>query len=234
MISILVQNRSLDVDNELFILRNWWDVVKALFVSDVRLNAKPIMTKRPTFDMHLIFRVADETNSMTVTCTAMLLMSIGLINSRWHVVLRIPYWFGLQVTISRYHYLVNHGKTSMFEYMHKCIRMLKFNRCSVSHSCNSRTKPCRRRIVIYALNKLRPRQDDRSFTDAILKMPFLNENVWISLKISLNYISKDPLNDISSLVWITAWRWPGDMTLSEPLAISLMRHICVTRPQWIN
>ena len=31
-----------------------------------------------------------------------------------------------------------------------------------------------------------------------------------------------------------AWRLPGDKTLSEPIMVSLLTHICVTRPQWVN
>ena len=31
-----------------------------------------------------------------------------------------------------------------------------------------------------------------------------------------------------------AWRLPGDKPLSEPMMISLLTHICVTRPQWVN
>ena len=31
-----------------------------------------------------------------------------------------------------------------------------------------------------------------------------------------------------------AWRRPGDKPLSEPMMVSLMTHICVTRPQWVN
>ena len=34
--------------------------------------------------------------------------------------------------------------------------------------------------------------------------------------------------------FITAWRRPGDKRLSEPMIISLLTHICVTRPQWVN
>ena len=29
-----------------------------------------------------------------------------------------------------------------------------------------------------------------------------------------------------------AWRWPGDKPLSDPMMVSLLTHICVTRPQW--
>ena len=31
-----------------------------------------------------------------------------------------------------------------------------------------------------------------------------------------------------------AWRRPGDKPLSEPTMVSLLTHICVTRPQWVN
>ena len=31
-----------------------------------------------------------------------------------------------------------------------------------------------------------------------------------------------------------AWRQPGDKPLSEPMMVSLLMHIYVTRPQWVN
>ena len=33
---------------------------------------------------------------------------------------------------------------------------------------------------------------------------------------------------------IIAWRPPGDKPLSEPMMVSLLMHICVTRPQWVK
>ena len=30
------------------------------------------------------------------------------------------------------------------------------------------------------------------------------------------------------------WRRPGDKPLSEPMMVSLLTHICVTRPQWVK
>ena len=36
------------------------------------------------------------------------------------------------------------------------------------------------------------------------------------------------------MVQITAWRRPGKKPLSEPLMVSLLTHICVTRPQWVK
>ena len=31
-----------------------------------------------------------------------------------------------------------------------------------------------------------------------------------------------------------AWRRPGDKPFSEPMMVSLLTHICVTRPQWVR
>ena len=87
---------------------------------------------------------------------------------------------------------------------------------------------------LVGVNTLRPRQNGRHFPDDIFKCIFLNENVWISIKISLNFVPKGPINNISPLVQIIAWRRPGDKPWSEPMMVSLLTHICVTRPQWVN
>ena len=80
---------------------------------------------------------------------------------------------------------------------------------------------------IVLLNTLRLRQTGRHFADAIFKCFFLNENVWIPIKISLKFVSKGPINNISALVQIMAWHRPGQ-PLSEPMMVSLLTHICVT------
>ena len=54
------------------------------------------------------------------------------------------------------------------------------------------------------------------------------------IEISLKFVPKCPFNNISSLVQIMAWCWPGDKPLSEPTMVSVLMHICVTRPQWVN
>ena len=84
------------------------------------------------------------------------------------------------------------------------------------------------------LNTLRPRQNGRHFADNIFKCIFLNENVRISLKISLNFVPNVPINNIPALVQIMAWRRLGDKPLSEPMVVSLLMHICVTRPQCVK
>ena len=86
------------------------------------------------------------------------------------------------------------------------------------------------------INTLRPRQNGRHFADDIFKYIFLNENVWIPIKISLKFVPKGRMNNIPALVQMMAWRRPGDKPLSEPMMVSLPTHtcICVTRPPWVN
>ena len=89
-------------------------------------------------------------------------------------------------------------------------------------------------IFYSKVNTLRPRQNDRYFPDDILFWIFLNENVWISINISLRFVPKGPINNIPALVQIMAWCRPGDKPLSEPMMVSVLTHMCVTRPQWVN
>ena len=84
------------------------------------------------------------------------------------------------------------------------------------------------------INTLRPRQNGRLFPDDIFKWIFLNENIWISLRISLKFVPRVRINNIPALVQIMAWRRPGDKPLSEPMMAGLLTHICVTRLQWVN
>ena len=86
--------------------------------------------------------------------------------------------------------------------------------------------------VDMGINSLRPRQNGRHFADDIFKCIFLNEIIWISIKIS--FVPKGQINNIPALIQIMAWRRPGDKPLSEPMMVSLLTHICVTRPQWVK
>ena len=84
------------------------------------------------------------------------------------------------------------------------------------------------------VNTLRPRRNSGHFSDDIFNSIFLNENVWTPIKISLKFVPKGLINNISALVHIMAWRRPGDKPLSEPVVVNLLMHICVTQPQWVN
>ena len=83
-------------------------------------------------------------------------------------------------------------------------------------------------------NTLRPRQNGRRVADDTFKRIFLNENVRISIKISLKFVPKGSVNNNPALVQIMAWRRSGDKPLSEPMMVSLLTHICITRRQWVK
>ena len=85
-----------------------------------------------------------------------------------------------------------------------------------------------------ALNTLRPRQHGCHFADDTFKHIFLNGNTGISIRLSLKFDPQGPSNNIPALVQIMAWCQPGHKPLSEPMLVSLLMHICITRPQWVN
>ena len=102
----------------------------------------------------------------------------------------------------------------------------------------------------------RPRQNGHHFPDDIFTCIFLNENVWFSAENSLKIVPVGPINNIPTLVQIMAWCWSGDKILSnigsdnglapitwrqsgdkplsEPMMVSLLMHICITPPQWVE
>ena len=82
----------------------------------------------------------------------------------------------------------------------------------------------------YMVRTLRPKQNWRHFADEIFKCIFLNENVLVSLKISLKFVPKVPLNNIPGLVRIMAWHRQAIIWTND--GYRLLTHICVTRPQW--
>ena len=86
------------------------------------------------------------------------------------------------------------------------------------------------RDIALRLTHWGPKPNGRSFADDSIKWIFLNENTWISLKVSLKFVPRGPINNIPTLVWITAERCPGD----KPMMVSLPTHICVIRPRWVN
>ena len=66
--------------------------------------------------------------------------------------------------------------------------------------------------------------------DDLFKCIFVIENVRISTKVSLKFVPKGPINNIVALIQIVARHQSGDKPLSEALVLSLLTHICVTRP----
>ena len=91
-------------------------------------------------------------------------------------------------------------------------------------------------VVIGAVifNTLRLRQNGRCFADDTFKRIFLNENVRISITISLKFVPKGAIINNPALVQIMAWRRLDNKPFSEPMMVSLLTNICVDRPQWVN
>ena len=89
-------------------------------------------------------------------------------------------------------------------------------------------------IMMFVINTLRPRQDGRHYPDDISKCIFFNENTWILIRSSLKFVPNGPINKIPALVQIMAWHRSGDKSLSERMMVSLLTHICVTRPQLVK
>ena len=69
------------------------------------------------------------------------------------------------------------------------------------------------------VNTLRPRQSGHHFPNDIFKWIFLNENIDLSMKISLTFVPKGPVNNIPALVQIMVWHCPGDKPISEPMMV---------------
>ena len=81
------------------------------------------------------------------------------------------------------------------------------------------------------LNTLRPRQNGRHFADDTFKRIFVNENVRISIKVSLKLFLRVQWTILQHCfrLWLGAAQ-----LLSEPMLACSPSHICVSRPQWIN
>ena len=101
---------------------------------------------------------------------------------------------------------------------------------SQNHTLWSPSSFCHHVISKHMINTLRPNQDGRHFPDDI----FLNENAWILINVSLNFVPKVPIHNMLALIQIMAWHQQSDKPSSEPMMVSLLMHICVTRSQWIS
>ena len=137
---------------------------------------------------------------------------------------------------------VKSGACWFIDWNYICVRFLRaaigLDNCYAWYRCQDNiwiSDSLDMRVLwLRCVNTLRPRQNGRHFADAILKHIFLNENIWIPIKISLKFVPKGSIYKIPALVQIMAWRRPGDKPLSEPMMVNLPTHICVTRPQWGN
>ena len=76
------------------------------------------------------------------------------------------------------------------------IYLMKYNANVFTYEKSFEKKSCKMLTIFQSLlfrvvlNKLRPRQDGHHFPDDIFKSIFLNENVWIAIKISQKFVPR--------------------------------------------
>ena len=116
-------------------------------------------------------------------------------------------------------------------YLNHCWLINSTLRHKVQWNLNKKTKVFLQESIF---NTLRLRQNSCHFPNDIFKCIFLCEDVQISIAISLKFVPKGSISNIPALVQIMAWHWSGDKPLSEPMMVSLLRHIYVTQPQWVT
>ena len=63
------------------------------------------------------------------------------------------------------------------------------------------------------------------YADDIFNFIFFNENIWISINISLKFFPKGPINNNTALVQIMAGRLLVDKPLSDPMLIQILWRI---------
>ena len=81
------------------------------------------------------------------------------------------------------------------------------------------TKIENRRWFVTQLNTLKPKKKGHQFPDDILKCIFLNENIKISIKVSLKFVPMGLINNIPALAQIMSWCRPGAKISSEPMTL---------------
>ena len=84
------------------------------------------------------------------------------------------------------------------------------------------------------INSSPPGQNGYHFTDNLFKLIFVNENVRISIWISLKFVPKGPIDNKSALVKVMAWCWTGGEPLPDQYCPSSLTDICSTRGRWVK
>ena len=83
-------------------------------------------------------------------------------------------------------------------------------------------------VINNQFNTSSPGQDGNQFTDDIFKYIFMNEKFCVSIRISVKFVPKRPIDNESELVRVMAWRRTGDKPLHEPMlthfTVAYIRH----------
>ena len=83
-------------------------------------------------------------------------------------------------------------------------------------------------VVNHVFNSSLPGQNGRHFADGTFKRIFMNEKLFMSIRLSLKFVPKGPIDNKAALVQAMAWRRTGDKPLPEPMLThftdAYMRH----------
>ena len=79
--------------------------------------------------------------------------------------------------------------------------------------------PLSRVLFCSNFDTFRPTENGGHFPDDTFMCIFLNENAWISIKISVQFIPKGPISKIPVLAQIMGWRRTGEKPLSEAMMV---------------
>ena len=72
-----------------------------------------------------------------------------------------------------------------------------------------------------------------TWADDIFKCFFFNENILVSIKNSLNFVPKDPIDNKPLLVQVMAWSRIGNKSLQEPM-LTQFNYIYMRHPASTN
>ena len=84
------------------------------------------------------------------------------------------------------------------------------------------------------INTMKPIQNGCLFANDMFKCIFFIQNVRISLRISLKFVPKGPINNIAALVQIMAWPLVGAKLLSEPMMVRIPMHVSLSLNELTN
>ena len=132
--------------------------------------------------------------------------------------------------------------------MHKCITrkctlLWRDNKMAVCSYCNTRLSVTQSWWIFSRSQSPQNniislthwgRDKSTPFRRRHFQMHFLEWKCINLIDISLKFVPEGRINNIQALVQIMAWCWLGDKPLSELMMVSLLTHICVTQPQWVN
>ena len=139
----------------------------------------------------------------------------------WNVFPRVQ----LTITQHWFRYLLG-AEWAICHYLNQCWSD------SLTHICGTRGRWV---DISHFLNSSPPGQNGHHFADDLFKCILVNEKFCILIKISLEFLSKCPLDNKSALIMRMACHQTNDKPLPQQMVHQFTTDmICTTRGRWIN